>query len=44
MATIVLKDYMIKTYATLIKGGKRTIVEIPVEYVEAVLAELEKEV
>lgn len=42
MAAIVIKSYMIKVYAILIKGGSRTIEQIPQEYIEAVVEELEK--
>lgn len=41
MATVVIKPYMIKVYAILIKGGSRTIEEIPQDYVEMVVKYLE---
>ena len=42
MATVVIKTYMVKVYAMLIKGGSRTIEDIPAEYVEPVIAYLEQ--
>lgn len=41
MAQIIIKTYMIKVYAMLIKGGNRTIDEIPPEYIEPVVEYLE---
>lgn len=41
--TITIRPYMVKVYAMLIKGGSRTIEEIPQEYVEKVVECLETE-
>lgn len=44
MAAVVIKPYMIKVYAILVKGGSRTIDQIPQEYIEAVVKELEESI